>query len=391
MKRQAIGAILAAMVLAVGCGTDVKLGNRPQFATGTAVLTVLAFDGTTGATLETATMAMHIGPITLTAERVGNAYTFENVPAGSNYPIFVTAAGYLEFVGTAGALAAGTSLASPSYTTSTAFMFPTNSVPGDFTFKVYDSKGVAVTGGYILAALNTADIAKAFDQTMGSQLTGAWGFKPSVIRMDLTAGVAVIPAAQMVFGASYKITVVNAKNAAGLYLKPAAGSTTISPTQDYLQTQIFLGLPTANPVVISASNEAPNDLKAVTSLTVNFAMDIELCNDVGVTDFETVSGALGGIVGTGAAATEPAVTVPPSANATFTGSGTAALTITPAISGLNTTMRQTSTLSNVKVKVKGMPTDATNCLSLFAAPGPALNLRGVGGSPVSGVIYISYP
>jgi hypothetical protein len=385
MKRGAILAGLAAMVLSIGCGTDVELGNRPQFSNGKSALTVLAFDGTTGTSLETATMAMHIGPITVTAERVGNAYTFLNVPSTVMYPIFVTAAGYLDFVGQAAALASG-SLAEPGYTTLTLPMFPTNSVPGDYTFKVYDDKGAAVTGGYILAALDTSGINTAFDQTLTTNLPGAWGFKPSVIRIDLTAGVAVIPAAQMVYGAKYKVTVVNAKNAAGSYLKPPATSTNINPTQDYLQKQVFMGVPAETPVIISATNEQPNDQKAMLSLTVNFAMDVEICPDSTVTDFWDVF-TFASPVGTTTSTQKPLPATPPAPNATFGGGGSS-LSITPTLNGPNTTWKTTATIKNVKVKIKGTPTDSTNCVTLIGQP--IRDNAGLYGN-LSGVIYLSNP
>jgi hypothetical protein len=303
MNRGALFSGLAVTSLLLACGsTDVSLGSRPQFANGTAVLTVLAYNGVDGSNVTGATLTMRIGPTVVTAQASGNAYTFTNIPGGTNFPIFAHATGYLDFAGQTDTLlpAANTTngytVANPSYTTATIAMFANTAVTTDYTVNVFnktDGQPAASTGEVVLTLTGqptTSVTQTATGNPIGTLISGDYGFHPHVATYPITAGVATIPMTDLIFGATYTIDVFGATTSApaataGTYLSSqfAAATTdiTITPPSSFPIVTVLLDVAAGtDPIVLSASNEAPDDTKAqlVTApLTINFAQPIKVC------------------------------------------------------------------------------------------------------------------
>jgi len=373
MKRGAIVAGLAAMWMALGCGTDVNLGNRPQFSTGTTVLTVLTYDGITAAPLPGVAMKLRIGPNEIAATVKDNAYTFNDVPNGT-WPVVATLANYLDFVGTTGAINNTGTPAAPVYVVNTLALFPTNSVDNDYTVKVYDDKGTPVTGGKLVMTMSTAP-SPVFDQSLTTPIAGSYGFKPTVIVADLAAGLYTVPKAQLVYGASYMVDVYGAKNAAGAFVIPPAPAKTVNPYKEYQQANIFCTTLVTVPVIVFMGND-PTDYNtnpktyASPSAVFKFATPIEVCNASASSDFYSIVDNLKAD-GTPGTTTKPAATVPPTANVTFaTSEGDMTLSVTPKFGSSDTAgdLSVMFDVSPIKVRVKG----TTDCKNLYGAGGACL-------------------
>ncbi len=294
MAKRGMISGMAVLLMTAACGnTDVDLGKRPQFSNGTNTVTVLAYDGISGAAISTATLTMRIGPNVVTAKVAANdnAYTFTNVPT-ADYPVYATATGYLDFVGTTGTLGGGGTLASPNYKLFSLPMFPSTNVASDLTVKVYDDQGVAVPNGQVVSTL-TAKPAVEFATTLPNTLTGNYGYKPPVKVYSLdTTGKATVPAGDLVAGATYELSVFGARNAANDYLSdPSPATQEYVPNVDHEQINFFMGGPTVpNVIVTHTSNGEPNGTTPVApvadgTFTVYFAEPTELCNTTGVHDF----------------------------------------------------------------------------------------------------------
>ncbi len=376
MKRGAIVAGLASMFLAMGCGTDVELGNRPQFSQGGSVLTVLAFNGITGEALTGATMKVRIGPNEITATANGNAYTFNNLPAGI-HPIFASVASFLDFAGVTPTLA-GTDLVNPAYTTASLAMYPQNSVANPYTVKVYDNRGDAVAGGKLIMTMSTPP-GLVYEQAMTALIGGAYGLKPTVKQYDIAGGVVTIPVADLIWGAEYMVEAYGATNAAGQFLMPA-GAQKILPSKEYPQEEIFLGKPSPTLVVVKASNEVPNNEKAGPALTVWFSQPMERCVEASVHDFFTPTTTVNNDPTTTQASEPTDLTKD---NAAFAPSADGlSLVITPTVATPDANDTATVTLSNIEVKPKGEAND--QCKSIFTE----VLLRGAAGTYASPTFYI---
>jgi len=292
---------VASLLLACG-STEVDLGSRPQFKNGGNVVTVLAFDGVTGQPITGAAATLRVGPTILTAKAATNAYTFSNVPNGAIImPLTVTAPNYLDFSSVQITSLAGTDPSNPTYYTYAVVMYSNAQVGPDlgttsYTIKVYDSHlGKAVTGGQaILTMTGTSDTAvvsmiKAQAGAATNLLTGSYGFRPKTGTYPLTAGVATIPATDLVYNATYAIHIVGATSSAGdilvnKYLTSGTGNAnaeTLTPATTGQTKVVFLAIAGDQPIALTASNEAAdaNTLRALpgAQLQITFATPIEYC------------------------------------------------------------------------------------------------------------------
>ncbi len=296
MAKRGMLSGMAVLLMTAACGnTDVNLGKRPLFSNGTNVVTVFAYHGISGAPVTNATLTMRIGPNILTAKAQDNAYTFTNVPT-SNYPIYATAQGYLDFSGTTGALGGGGTLAQPNYQMFNLLMFPNTDVASSLTVKVFDHQGAPVPTGQVVSSLtDNPDI--QFWDGLANKLNGSYGYRPAVKVYTLDAnGTATVPNTDLVAGATYELKVFAARNAGGDFLGASTPATAnYVPNESHEQINFFLGAPTAaSPIVVRTSNGQPNGTTPVApvadgTFTIYFAEPVEPCNAAGVHDFYDVT------------------------------------------------------------------------------------------------------
>jgi hypothetical protein len=300
MKRGVvfIGIVGMALWLSACGSTDIDLGSRPQFANGTAVLTVYVYDGLSGQGVENASLTMRVGPNAINAKRNGSMYTFSNVPAGTPFPIFALANGYLDFVGTtAGNLAGGADVAHPVYTTATLVMYRAQNINNDILVKVYDEKGTPVSSGKVVLTLSDVP-PKGFTVTLQNPLKGEYGYRPRSQEYSLANdGTLLISRNDLVYGAEYKLSVLFAMDTTGSYYlstATAAASATIDPYVEYPQVNFFLAPPTVYPVVVATSNPQPSDdgvaVDSTGRLALTFATPIARCVRNGVHAYWTGTG-----------------------------------------------------------------------------------------------------
>lgn len=275
MKRIVASALFASALVLNACGTDVELGDRPNYRYGNNNLTMFVFDSQTGGVLDNATVSVNVAGDTLTSEFGGNAYVVNGIPNGS-FPITISAPGFLSVTGVQ-AFNSGTDVTSPtsqpSFQTFTVGMYPVTAVAEDVTVKVYDENtGTLILNGEVSAKLTPTGI----DNPGGagtSPFNGTVGFTPSLVRAPLTNGIATLPKAGLVYGGTYTITVSNARNAQNQYLQPST-STTIKAGTTFSQVVIFMGQPAVEPIALSANNENPGFLP---NLIVTFPYPVTTC------------------------------------------------------------------------------------------------------------------
>lgn len=286
MQRN-VRASLMAIAMAVGCGTDVDLGERPQFNDGTNALTVLAYNAVTGAAIDGASMTMTIGDIDIAATRKGNAYTFTNVPTG-DFLVVASAAGFFDFHGvTDSTKMTGGTLAEPARITQTLALYPLTPTTSDLTIKVFDSsKGLAVVGGRVVVTQGLPTGLK-FSTTLTDQLTGSHGYHPQVQVFDLADGVAVMEKAKLVYGAEYSIQVVDAQNTKGEALSHTA--VTYKVESDFPQVTVLMDAITTKPIIMSHSLEGDGKEKAAVDMKINFDRPVSLCNLATQHDYHTIT------------------------------------------------------------------------------------------------------
>ncbi|MBK8482081.1 MAG: hypothetical protein IPL40_13090 [Proteobacteria bacterium] len=265
-------------VALVGCETDVDLGARPQFWNGSNNLTLLVFDGQTGAGVVDATVTLQVGPTVLTATRTDNVYVLPQIPQGT-FPVFIQSPGYLPFVATqyfSGGSMLTSSTPSLSYQTFTAVLFPVRSVDHDITVRAYEGvDGDPVAAGQVVAQIDVNQAINAIVRPGTSPLPGALGFLPRTIVATIANGLAVLPKDQLVFGAVYDISVIAARNAAGEYLEPATIQD-VRAGDDFPTAVIFMGPPAETPAALRASNE---DGGTQQKLIVTFPYPVEVCSE----------------------------------------------------------------------------------------------------------------
>lgn len=275
MKRMSL--LLAALL--ASCATEIDQGERPQFWNGTNTLTILLFDGQTGAPVTTAEVKVQVGATALTAKVLDNAYTVAQIPFGS-FPIFVKAPNYLDFVAT-GSFSSNSALnnANPQhqYLTYTALLFPTQTVEQDIVVKVFEGEnGAALTTGQVVATIDTREGVASPIPGLTQQLQGSFGYLPRTITAPITAGVATLPKDQLVFGATYTLSVIGARDADGQYLSPVLEEESIQAGIGFQTAVVFVGPPAQRAIALSASNEDSEAMQA--TLVVRFPYPVELCS-----------------------------------------------------------------------------------------------------------------
>lgn len=271
--------VLLAAAIAVGCATEFDPSERPRYWNGSTTVTLYLFDGQSGAEITDADVTLRIGTDVLTATNEGNIFTFAQLPQG-DYPLFIKSPGYLDFVASM-SFTNNNSLSDPnakrtfdSYTVS---MFPVQSVETDITVRVFEGEeGTAVASGQLVAALDTNAAFTTPSHSLTKSLNGTLGFLPRVITVPLTDGVGTVPADKLVFGATYQLSVINARDADGRYLSPVVRTQTIKAGIGAQDVLLFVGPPAVTPVALSANNEKQGVF--VPKLVVNFPYPVELCS-----------------------------------------------------------------------------------------------------------------
>lgn len=268
--------LLVAMLAA--CGTEYDPSERPLYWNGSNTLTVLLFNGQTGEAVTDAKLQVNIGSTVLAAERSENAYTVTQIPAGT-FPIVVSAPGFLDFVATraftnnSALNGANTAI---TYVTNTAVLFPVQSVDEDIEVKVFESgNGARVGSGEIVATIDTSIGVSAPVSSLAEQLQGSFGYLPRVVTATIADGIATLPKDQLVFGATYKLNIINARNADGRYLTSKLNQATFRAGLDFQTMVVFVGPPAVTPVALSANTE---DDVLLSKLVVRFPYPVELCS-----------------------------------------------------------------------------------------------------------------
>jgi hypothetical protein len=354
VKHLVAAAVVALSVLAINaCGTDVDLGSRPAYTTGSNTLTLFVYDGQSGAAIEDAKVTVQIGAAVEQAAVTNNTYTITGIPGGT-FPVTVARDGYLTFT-SATTFAAGTSITSPSTVPGTNVfsvgMFPVQSVTTDITIKVYDqSTGAPINNGEIVAILDsTKTIAgnAGVGATVGGvkPLAGSIGFLPSSVTASITSGTATLPHDKLVFGATYTLFVVSATNAAGQFVSGPASLTAVAGQTSGNQLVIFASGPNVTPVALSANNEDSH--VSTPSLDVTFPYPVVTCSDHSTWSWSNI---------TGGATTEKAPTTGDKVQITFP--STTVMRIAPIIDPAFVTSGDviSVTFSSISVKVSGSAT-----------------------------------
>ena len=367
MKRLLVASALVGLsVFANACGTEVDDTDRALNPTGNVNYTLYVYDGQTGAPLDNATVSIQTTGEGLTSTRVGDAYVINNIPSGT-FPVTITADGYLPLTGVVAF--AGNSIVqftAPTYLVQYATMYSVQSVTADLTIRVYDNDANAlINNGQILARITSiAQTAGApTPTTVYTAFPGTFQFLPSVITANISSGQAVIPRDQLVFGATYSITVIGAQNSTGQYLSlPAAVAWTAGTTPATGATSnnpliLFAGPPAVTPVAISSNTESVSAVPTQRGeLQVTFPYAVEVCSlqqswtltFAGYTGVDTPTQGV------------PAATATPSANA---GIANSRLTVVPNIvNGTDTASPLRVTVNGISVKVSG--TNDSNCTAL---------------------------
>lgn len=280
--------LFVAMAALLGCDTEVDLGARPQFWNGSNNLTLLVFDGQTGAGVADAKVTIQIGPTVLTATRTDNVYVIPQIPNGT-FPVFIQSAGYLPYVATQN-FSGNTNIASAtptlSYFTYTAVLFPVRGVDRDITIRAFDGeKGEPVASAQVVAQIDVSRAIQSLVPPGSSPLPGALGYLPRMIVANMTNGVAVFPKDQLVFGALYDISVIAARNSASEYLE-AKVIQDLKAGDHFPTLVLFMGPPAQTPVALKTNNE---DGGTQPNLVVTFPYAVEVCSDIDSHDWRNVT------------------------------------------------------------------------------------------------------
>ncbi|MEZ4270538.1 MAG: hypothetical protein R3C68_03605 [Myxococcota bacterium] len=285
----------------ISCGSGLDLNSRPFFDNGVNVIQINLIDGLTGEAITAeASVTVQVGQHSLAASRDsvdGSRYTVLGIPRGT-FPIVITVPNYLSFErlhtfnGT-GSLAGGTPR---TYVFGNVVMFPMGAVNNDIFVRVFDiDDGAPIVGAQVNA---TIDFGSTIDDIVGDEVSDVLaptsGLRPSTITVSTdSSGNATLPAASLIFGATYDINVYNARNAAGAYLVKQENMT-VEVGQDLNEVVFFMGLPSGTAEAVSANNE--ND-EVVANLQVTFPYPVAVCSDpashswtnfAGDTDADTV-------------------------------------------------------------------------------------------------------
>lgn len=276
MKRIVASALFASALVLNACGTDVDLGDRPNYRYGNNNLTMFVFDSQSGGVLDNATVTVNVAGDNLASEFSGNAYVVNGIPNGS-FPVTISAPGFLTVTGIQ-AFNSGTDVTSPTsqpaFQTFTVGMYPVTAVAEDVTIKVYDSNsGALILNGDVSAKLTPTGIDTP-GGTGTSPFSGTVGFTPSVVRATLTNGVVALPKASLVYGGTYTVTVSNARNQQNQYLQPS--TTTFKAGTTFSQLVVFMGPPAVEPVALSATSENPG---YQSTLVVTFPYPVTICSE----------------------------------------------------------------------------------------------------------------
>lgn len=276
MRKSWVRSLCAVALWASGCAPDVDLNHRPLFTNGTNTLTFLMYDAFTGAPITTATLVMNVGTYELKPAKVkDNAYIFSQVPLGTQL-VSIHADGYLDFTGQPTADCGGqlSNPASQCFKTYEGVLYPTQAVSQDFAVKTFNSlDGSPVTHGTVVATLTGTS--SLIPTSFPNPLPGTLTLRPTSVVVAIgEGGVATLPKAQLVLGASYSVDVFGAQDAEGRYLVPAQNQL-IVPGQSFSQLTLFVGAPAQTPVAVTVNNEV---LGTVTpTLIVSFPYPVELC------------------------------------------------------------------------------------------------------------------
>ncbi len=277
--------LAAAALAAAGCGTDIDLTNRPLFDNGVNVLDVQVVDGTTGAIIEGASVAVLVGRHTLVDDddddgdpaTLDSLHTIYGIPYGE-FRVTASATGYAPFQAMKdfddsdpwASLSNGDPLV---YYFNNIVLYPEGTVPDPVIVSVYDgSDGAPVEGATVVASLYDfstpiplSDILYPDATLRPSTLTGLTG----------ADGKVTFDSATLIMSGEYEIDVYGALDAEGVYLVPDYDSY-VTVGENLQEVIVFLTRPYLYPVALSANNE---ELDETQTLVVNFPYGIDICSD----------------------------------------------------------------------------------------------------------------
>lgn len=277
--------LAAATMLAAGCSTDIDLTNRPLFDNGVHVLDVQVVDGSTGALIAGATVAVLVGRHTLVDNddddgdptTLDSLHTIYGIPYGT-HRVVASAAGYNDFQATVdfdnasqfSSLSNGDPLV---YYFHNLLMFPEGTVPDPVIVSVYDGNdGTPIEGATVVAALD--DVSPPVP--VSDPLYPDVGLLPSTATGQTDAeGKVTFDSGTLLMGGGYTIDVFGALDAEGVYLVPEFNEYVVVG-EELQEVVVFLSRPYLYPVALTASNE---DFDVQQTLVLTFPYAIEICSD----------------------------------------------------------------------------------------------------------------
>jgi len=280
---------LALAVLAVSCGPQIDLTERPLFRDGVNTVTFMLYNALTGEPINiasvatpTATVTMTMGSYSLpaTPQEGTNILVVSQVPGGTHLTT-VKADGFVDFQGQASSpcsydIRNYTGPEGACFRTYQVALFPNGSVSQAVTVRAYESAtGRAVASGTAVATLTNAGALVGFTNPLPGTLTS----RPNTIVRQLDAnGSATFEAANLVLGGTYSVDVFNASNADGDVLTPEENETFVAG-ESFNQLTLFMGPPSEWPVALSTSYENNTHSTPQTSFWVEFPYLVEVCSD----------------------------------------------------------------------------------------------------------------
>ncbi len=252
--------------------------GQPYFRNGVNSITVLVYDAMNGAGIVDADVTVQVGHYVLPAHEYGHVYTVSGIPPGT-FPIYIEADGYLTFIGNFTFTGSG-DLTNPNqnrtYITRSAIMFPMETVETDIRIRAYDGEtGEPVHGGRVVATIDPAVTPQGVITVTDEVLQGTLGLRPMTQTVDLSDGRAVFSREDLVYGATYNMDVIGARNADDAWLQPTSLAG-FRAGRDHPELVVFMGPPAVTPVALSANNEQDG---THTELVIRFPYPMEVCSD----------------------------------------------------------------------------------------------------------------
>lgn len=273
---------LIGCVALCACGPDIESGDRAAFPDGVNTLSLYVYDGVTGVTVSGANVEVRIGAATnFAATAQTNFYSLSQIPEGT-FPIFVSAPGYQPFAGTVRVNGTGEieDFRDRVFTTVSLLLYPEGQVTDNLTIALNDEDtGTPVASGTVVAQVTgfSEELVSA-SASNDSQLVRINDLVPATVVTEISEGRAIFQASQLIFGATYRVVVIGARDAAGALLAPL--DLTFQAGFDFPQQQLFLAQDDAvSPVAVSANNELVEVVtQPANTLVVTYPYDVVVCD-----------------------------------------------------------------------------------------------------------------